>query len=157
MTTNTNNTLDFDGQDIVFNSKHICTTALSVTSSTTPVAITGLTGVCQSGGIYIIEGHLSGTAAASGGIKLTFGGTATFSAVNITTWDYNGTTLNAVTNITASSSSLMANAAAYTDVIIQGVLVCTNGGTVILQMGQNTSNATSSTVAVNSYLRVSRE
>lgn len=153
---NTPNTLDFAGMDILSNGKHPCSATLTVTSSTTPVAITGMTATVYAGATYLVRIHLNGVAAASGGITVNFGGTATATSMNIASFNYNGTTLNALTTITALASNLTDNAAAYTNVIAFGTFVCATGGTLILQMGQHTSNATSSTVLANSFLEVIR-
>ena len=154
--------------DAITNQNVAVTTAFSATSSTTYANVAGAsavgnlsssniaTGNLTAAGVYKIRGHLQGTAAASGGIKIILNGTATATSLGITTWNYNGTTLNAVTNITALSSALSSNAAAYTDLVIDGTITVNASGTLYLQAAQNTSNATATTITTASYLEFVR-
>ena len=155
--TNTPNTFDFAGEDFITNGFVVCTSTLTLTSTTTLTAVPGMT-VNVNKGTYIIYGHIAGTADANGGLELVLAGTATVSAANVTCWNYNGTTINAVTNVTALGSShpLTNQKAVYTDCEIEGVIVFSQPGSVILQATENTSDSTSTTVLVNSYLVLDR-
>ena len=61
----------------------------------------GLQAALTAGGVYNLRLRVNGSANAGGGLKLalTGFGNLTASALNCTTWNYNGTTINAVTNV----------------------------------------------------------
>lgn len=136
------------------------TTAFSQASNTTLANLVGLSLPLVAGGTYRIRGQLQGTAAASGGIKAALtaasGLTLTLTSANVTGWNYNGSTLNAVTNVTALGSDFSNSAAAYTNLLFDGSFVVNAAGSVQLQAAQNTSNATATTVALGSYVEVLR-
>jgi hypothetical protein len=154
--------------DCIQNRVVFCTTAGSYTSNTTLAAVAGLaavgnlnsqglpTGNLTGGATYRIRGHINGTSGASGGIKLSWAGSScTATSMNITAWNYNGTTLNAVTTATTLGSQ-MASTAIYTDIIIDGVIVVNAAGTFLLQAAQNASNGTATTITTSSYLDIER-
>lgn len=149
-------TYDFTGEDFIINGNANATSTLTATSNTTFANIPGMSVNLVAGGTYMVDIMLVTTGAASGGIKVAFAGNGTASALNLTSWNYNGTTLNAVTNITALASSLTANAAAVTNVQTSGVVTVGVGGSFTLQAAQNTSNGTSTTVVFGSYMTFTR-
>ena len=134
----------------------VCTASLNAQTNTTFAAITGLSLTVVTGGTYIVDAHLIGSSGAVGGLKAAMGGTATATSSNVTSWNYNGTTINAVTNQTVWGSNLTATAAIYTDLIIQGSVVVQTGGTVTLQAAQQASSGTNTTVLSGSVLALSR-
>jgi hypothetical protein len=101
---------------------------------------------------------LQGSASAAGGIKaaLVASGGLTITSANITGFNYNGTTLNAVTNVTALGSDFSGSAAIYTNLAFEGSFLVNAAGTLLIQAAQNTSNAAASTVAVGSYVVLTR-
>ena len=133
-------------------------TAFSQASNTTLANLVGLSLPLVAGGTYRIRGQLQGAAAASGGIKaaLTAASGLTLTSANVTGWNYNGSTLNAVTNVTALAADFSNSAAAYTNLLFDGSFVVNAAGNVQLQAAQNTSNATATTVALGSYVEVLR-
>lgn len=150
------NTWDYTGEDFIINGNANATSTLTATSNIVLANIPGMSVNLVAGGTYMVDIMIVGVSAAAGGINLKFAGNGTASAVNITTWNYNGTTLNAVTNITALSSSLTTNAAQYTNIQASGVLTVGVGGSFTLQAAQNTGNGTSSTVLFGSYMTFTR-
>ena len=136
----------------------VSTATLTATSNTTLAAVTGLALAVVAGGTYKIRGQLQGTAAASGGIKAQFiaSGGLTLTSANITGQNYNGTTLNTQTNVTALATDFSNSAAAYTNLYFDGTFVVNAAGTITIQAAQNTSNATSTTVAIGSYMELVR-
>lgn len=136
-----------------------CTTALTATSNTTLASVTGLSAIpLTAGATYQVKGLLTGTAAAAGGLKAAFvaSGGLTLTSMNLTGFNYNGTTINAVTNVTALGSDFSNSAAAYTALSFEGSFVVNAAGTLLVQAAQNTSNASSTTVAVGSYITLTR-
>lgn len=129
---------------------------LTATSNTTLAAITGLTYNATSGAVYNFHIHLTGVANASGGLKVAFGGTASATSFTSTCWNWNGTTINAVTTQTTYSSSLTAQTAAYTDLVCDGTVTVNAAGTFILEAAQNASFGTSTTVLSGSSMTFQR-
>jgi len=133
-------------------------TAFSLASNTTLANLVGLALPVVAGATYQIHGQLQGTAAASGGIKaaLTAASGLTLTSANVTGMNYNGTTLNTQTNVTALAADFSNSAAAYTNLYFDGSFVVNAAGTLQLQAAQNTSNATATTVALGSYMSLIR-
>jgi hypothetical protein len=136
-----------------------CTATTSATSSTTLATVTGMTSATLTAGKrYRITGHLTTTSGASGGLKLQFtaAGGLTLTSGSINCFGYNGTTAVASTTTTAIGASCFAQTAIVTDVWIDGVILVNASGTLSLQMAQNASNGTTTSVLVNSYLSIAR-
>lgn len=133
-----------------------CTSTLTAQTNSTLAAITGLSVTVTSGGVYNLRIRLNGTAGASGGLKVAMGGTATVSQSNVTAWNYNTTTINAVTNQTTWGSNITAATAIFTDLIAEGSFVVTTGGTVTVQAAQNATNGTATTVLPGSFMTIGR-
>lgn len=142
--------------DAIQNGNATCTPSFTTTSNTAFAILTGLSVTVTAGGTYNVRAHLNGTAAASGGIKLISSGTATASSANFTTWNWNGSTINAVSSQTALGSNFMANSAAFTDLVLEGGMVVATGGSFQLWAAQNASSTTALTVGSQSSLTVSR-
>ena len=142
--------------DAIQNGNMTSTGTLTATSNTTLANITGLSYTATAAGTYNFHIHLTGVSGASGGLKVAFAGTATATSFTSTCWDYNGTTLNAVTTQTTLGSSMIANTASYSDLVCDGAIVVNAGGSLALQAAQNASNATSTTVLPNSSMTFGR-
>lgn len=142
--------------DAIQNGNAICTATLTKTSDVTLANITGLSVNVTAAGKYNFRAHLTGTANASGGIKVAIGGTATATSISATAWNWNGVTVNSVSTVTALATSVGAANAVYTDIIIEGSIVVNAAGTLTIQAAQNSSFATPTTVLVNSNFTVSR-
>lgn len=133
-----------------------CTTQTDVTSSTTLVNITGMVTDVLQPGTYRFTIHLTGTSGASGGTKVAFSfGTASMlTSIEACSKAYTASAV-AVTraNTATNQASLQAATAANIAVDISGVLVVAAAGTLQLQIAQNASNATATSVYANgSYM-----
>ncbi len=130
------------------------TTQLDKTTSTALSTVTGLTtATLPAGTTWACHGHLSGTAGASGGGQVAVGAggsglTATNSSFTAKNW--NGTTINAVSTTTTLGNAIGAATAVFTDIDIDGTIKVGVAGTLSVQFAQNASNATTSSVYVNS-------
>lgn len=138
---------------------HVAATAqLDKTTDTTLAAVTGLSVTLVAGKTYILDGWLSTTAGASGGLKvaLVASGGLTITSGRYGAVALNGTTTVANTTVTALGSNIVANTAVVTDVEIGGTIVVNAGGTLTVQAAQNASNATTTSVFANSHLMARR-
>jgi len=126
-------------------------TALTKNANTTYADITGLTGITLvAGATYKFRAVLPSTVASgTGGIKYCFNyTTATLTSIESTAM---GFTASAVavqhTTTTTTQTDLFTQAAVVIMTVIEGTMVVNVGGTMAVQMAQNTSNA-SDTVAL---------
>ena len=131
------------------------TGTFSQASNTTLSTVTGMAASVVTGGIYKFEVYAPVTNSATGGVNLALTG-ITVSSIEANTLDYNGTTINANTNITAISSSLVNSATACTLVISKGSFTASSDGTLQVQAAQTASNSTATTVTNGAYLSVTR-
>lgn len=134
------------------------TAQVDVTSSTALVVATGLSVAVVAAGVYSVKAYLATTAGASGGIKVALVGTASMTATsaNYTAWNYNGTTVNAVSNTTTFGNAVGAATAITTAVVLEGTVVVNAAGNLQLQFAQNASNGTATSVFANSYMQLTR-
>ena len=132
------------------------TTSLVKTSDTTLALIPGMTVTLLAGAVYDIEVYITGTANASGGIKLAFGGTATATSFSADAWTYNTTTVAAQGVITTLSSNLVALTGAFTTAFVTGTIVVNAGGTLTLTGAQNASNGSATTFNANCNMILTR-
>ena len=133
------------------------TAVFNATSSVTLTAITGLTtGTLTAGASYHFRASLPCTAAASGGVQFSIGGTATATAIQYQGILYSGGAIASQTAATALGTALNSSASAVTTglEIIEGDIVVNAAGTLLPQFAQNTSNATSSTVTQGATFEV---
>ena len=70
--------------------------------------------------------------------------------------NYNGTTLNALTNTNTLGTAVGAATAVYTDFFLDGVIVVGTAGTLTVTAAQNVSTAVGTTVAAGSYFEIDR-
>ena len=132
------------------------TAAFTAVSTTTLANVTGLVATVPAG-TYIVDGYLSTVNNNTGGVKLSLnGGTAVASSFVADTWVYNTTTVSGEYNVTSLTSNLVAAAITATAIAINGTLTISTGGTVQLQAAQDVSNSTTLTIAVGSYLALTR-
>ena len=131
-------------------------TQFDKTTDTTLANVTGLTATLLASGTYVFRARLTTTAGAAGGMKCAISGTVTPTSIAYSGWNYNGTTVNAVSKTTTLGNAVGAATAVTTDFIIEGTIVVTTGGTITVQMAQNASDGTASSVLVNSSFKVER-
>ena len=142
--------------DAIQNGNTVSTATITANTTTVIANITGLSVNLTSTGTYTIDAHVVCTGAANAGIKVAFSGTATATSLNASTWAWNGTTLNTMTNITALSSNLAATTTANTDVIVKGSIVVNAAGTLTLAAAQNVLQASNTTFVAGSTMNVQR-
>lgn len=153
------NTAGSNFVDMVNKSILPCTAQLDKTTNVTLATITGLTtATLTAGKTYRIRGHIFCTSGATGGIQLQFtaAGGLTLTSARINCFGWNGATAVASTTTTAIGAPCFSQAAIVTDIDIDGMIVVNVTGTFSLQMAQNTSNATTTSVFINSFIEVDR-
>lgn len=125
---------------------------LTKNANTTYATVPGLS-ITVVPGTYIFEVFLPCSTAATPGIKYSFKYTTTvLSSIQSTARGYvPGLSVQYVTN-TASNADLYTLSGALVLVNINGVMTVTTGGTVEVQMAQNTSNATNTVAQLGSYM-----
>ncbi len=137
----------------------ICTSQLSVSSSTTLADVPGMVTETLVPGTYDFEIRLTTTAGASGGVKAALKQSVSgmLTALSATA---EGLTASAIavtqTTSTTDAASLIAATAAYIRVRITGVVVVGQAGTLKLQAAQNASNGTATTVEPRSFMAFRR-
>lgn len=134
----------------------ILATEFDVISSTTLVAVTGLSVPLLTSGKYIIQASFPASADANGGIKIAIDTSDTLTAVSM---NLSGKFFAAAASATATATSLgsaVGSTAAVVLADLQGVINVNTGGTLILKAAQNASTAVTSKLLVNGFLRVKR-
>lgn len=136
----------------------VCTSGFTATSNTVLANVVGMTLNLVAGATYIIEAYFSCSSAATPGIKISLGagGTATATSLLLDTWGFNTTTTTAQANSTSFAGNQIAAAVVTTAVTMNGTLVVNAGGTLQVQAAQDVSNATSTTIAVGSFITATR-
>lgn len=142
-----------------FSDVSICSTQLDATTNTTLADIPGMISGNLVAGTYRFKVNLAGTSGASGGMKVAFKfGTASM----LTTLESHSRAFTAsavacqhVTS-TTDQASLHAGTAAIINLELEGTLVIGTDGTLQLQMAQNASNGTTSSVYTGSYMMFTR-
>lgn len=146
-----------------FSDVSFCTTELDVTSSAVLVNITGLTTDTRSN-YYLKAGvqyrfviSLSGTSDSAGGLKIALAQT---NGLTLTSMECiaSGKTAAAIatqhSTSTTSAASLFAATAAYIAVELVGTFTVLTSGSLQVQMGQNASDATASSIYIGSQMIV---
>lgn len=129
------------------------TADVSATSSTTLASVSELAFTVEAGRRYKFRYHLPCTANAAGGNKVDLaGGSATVTSIE-THAILTAASAIATVRGTALNTSIAATAA-NTAIILEGVLLASNTGTVTLQHAQNASNAAASTLYAGGTLEV---
>lgn len=144
--------------DQIYDHDAICTTQLDKTSSTALSNITGLVSfVVAAGKTYVIEGWLSVTSGAAGGIKVAIdSAAATATTYTVNALVFNGTTLAASTTTTTFGNNIVAYTGVVTDIYFRGSIIVNAGGTIRIRMAQNVSNGTTTSVYVGSSTGIRR-
>jgi hypothetical protein len=132
-----------------------CTTAFSLATSTTLTNVVGMATSTLQPGDYEVEINLIMTSGASGGVKMGLKwGTA--SMITATAFTVTGRTasVQAVTTFTTSTdaASVIAATTAYINVQVVGRITVAVAGTIQLQVAQNASDATATTVGLGSTM-----
>lgn len=157
----THDTLKIINDNIV--DQAVCTATLTVTSSTTLANIVGLQSdqrsdyYLKAGKQYKFRACLAGVSDASGGYKIALAqlNGLTLSQLQVVSTGYTAAA-EATQNSTSTTSgaSLFTAEAAYIKVEMEGTFTVLTSGTVQLQMAQNTSDATASTILVGSTMEI---
>jgi len=144
--------------DQIFDHDIICSTQFDKTSNTTLGNITMSSNqVLVAGKTYIVKGWFSITAGAAGGLKMALASAAiTVTSMRLNAIAFNGTTAVSNTTVTALTSNFVAFTGVVTDVYIEGSIVVNVGGTLRIQMAQNVSDATTTSVLTGSTFAVRR-
>lgn len=115
--------------------------------------IVGLAFNYKSGKFYNCRASLSLTSGAGGGVKVKISTTAaSLSSASIIVHGWNGNTAQGGGKTTAIGADLFNTNAVYTDGWIEWTMVTTADGTVQLQAAQNTADAATTSVLVNSSM-----
>jgi hypothetical protein len=137
----------------------ICTSQLSVSSSTTLVDVTGMATETLLPGTYDFEIRLITTAGASGGVKAALKQSVSGMITSISA-SVEGlsaaATANTTFTTTTDAASIIAATTAYVAVNVRGVVVIGASGTLKVQAAQNASNGTATTVEVRSFMSFRR-
>lgn len=139
----------------------LCTTQFDAVTGTTGTTLTNVLGLSKTvvAGTYQVDIGLSTASTANTGIKIGFKlTTAVLSAI-----DTIGTGLiaagSATThNTTTTDQTLLFDTAAGVEVgiSVRGILVFSTGGTFALQAAQHTANGDTTSVLINSYMKLTR-
>lgn len=140
--------------DLINPTAKASTSTLTKTSDVILANVPGISIPLLAGKTYNCRGTMAGTAAAAGGIRLRLNSedTLTATSARFRAMMYDGTTLVANTAVTNITSDVMSNAAAYTNIEVDGSIVVNAAGHLRAQMAQNTSNATPTTIVQGSHL-----
>ncbi|MDE2233460.1 MAG: hypothetical protein KGJ90_05115 [Patescibacteria group bacterium] len=143
---------------LVAGGQAVTTATFNIVNTTTLANVTGLSVNVLNSGTYRIRGLLAAIGAAGNGVgvKAAIGGTATLTSGQIKGENFNGTTYNATTWVTALGSDLANFANTCTDVKIDGTIVVNAAGTITVQAAQATANATTTTITKGSFLELLR-
>lgn len=135
-----------------------CSSALTKNASAAYANITGLSQTVVAG-TYSFRCALPSTVAnGTGGIKYAFNYTTTvLSGMQAASMGYTASAV-AVQNTTSTTTQadLFSQAAVVIMVVIEGTMVVTTGGTIDLQMAQNTSNASNTITLVGAAMQFVR-
>lgn len=133
--------------------------AVTANATTTYADVTGLSQTVVAG-TYKFTAFLPSTVASgTGGIKYAFNytGGAALSSIEATSQGYTASTVAVQHTTTATSQAdLFSQAAVVIFVQIEGTMVVSSGGTITLQMAQNTSNASNTVALVGGTLLLTR-
>jgi hypothetical protein len=133
----------------------LCTTAFSVSASTTLADVEGLTTDTLDPGTYAFEINLITTAGASGGVKAALKQSVSGMLTSISaTVEGKTASAIAVTSFTTATdaASIIAATTAYVAVTVRGVAVVGLPGALKVQVAQNASDGTATTVALRSSM-----
>jgi len=134
----------------------LCTTAFTISTNTTLANVEGLVTETLAPGTYEFEIRLITTAGASGGVKAALKQSVSGMLTSISA-TVQGLTAAGIANTTfttaTDAASIIAATTAYVGVNVVGVVVVGLPGTLQVQVAQNASDATATTVALRSLMR----
>jgi hypothetical protein len=138
---------------------YLCTAPLTQNGTATYADITGLVATVVAG-TYRVRAILPSTVASgTGGIKYAFhyANSAALSALEITGRGFTASAV-AVQHSTSTTdvADLFSQAAVVIFTELEGVIVVSTGGTIHLQMAQNTSNGSNTVTLANAYFELTR-
>jgi len=137
----------------------LCTTAFTLSASTTLTNVEGMVTDVLQPGTYSFEINLITTAGASGGVKAALK-QSTASMLTSISASVQGLSASGIANTTftttTDAASIIAATTAYVAVNVKGVVVVAAAGTLQLQVAQNASDATATTVALRSSMTFQR-
>jgi hypothetical protein len=135
----------------------VSTALFTATTTTVLASVPGMTVTLQPG-TYMVDVYLSTSAPVASGLKVSLGSgsTATASLFLADSFVFSTTTSEAQANSTVFAGNQIAATVAATVATIQGTLIVSAAGTVVLQAAQNVSGATPTTIAIGSYMTFSR-
>jgi hypothetical protein len=122
--------------------------AFSVTTNTSLASISGLSQALTASGTYSCNGfmHFTTASTTSNGVKvaLATSDTLTITTLNFTAIGFNGAAFatSGTGTATALGSTAVNSLQAYTDIILQGIIVVNAAGTLQVQIAENTSSGT---------------
>jgi hypothetical protein len=129
-----------------------CTAQKDFTTDTTLAAITGMRINVVARRTYVVRAHVYCVSTANGGAKFGIaGGTATATAIRGNRQAYNAGTLVSAAAFT-SLTTLLADTAVYTDVVLDFTITVNAGGTLIFQGAQNASHGETTSFYVGSWM-----
>lgn len=146
------------GANLLVTDIYRCTAIQTANANVTPANITGLSGAVAVG-TYEFEASIFCTVASgTGGIAINqVLTTAVLSACNFQSMGFvAAASATQVTTTATSGTALFTQAAVLLEIVIKGSFVVSTAGTFGLQMAQNTSNASNSSVNVGSTMRLTR-
>ncbi len=132
------------------------------TSNATLATLTGFSWTLTAGATYQFEINLPATMTTNGGLAVALKYT-TATAASIQVQTYAATASDNTTAVSTQSTTTTdatkyfdSKTAAYTLVTVKGTLIVGTGGTVAVQVAQNTSHADTTTVLKGAYARFTR-
>lgn len=135
----------------------VSTAQLDKTSDTALANITGLTLALTAAKTYVCHGAIYATTNASGGFKIALADSGTGGPLTVTSIRYGVASINAgniFNSTTTLGTGVGGNGALGTNgwATIEATIVVNAGGNLAVQAAQNTSNGTTTSFLVNSYL-----
>jgi hypothetical protein len=134
--------------------------AATFTSNSVLTSLTGFSWTLVAGATYQFDIDLYTTMTTNGGLNLAFKLTtavlASLQASPSQAVTGTASQLAQVTNTADQAAIINNKTAAYTRSSVSGSFVVTTGGTIAVQVAQNTSNTDTTTIALGSYARITR-
>lgn len=125
-------------------------------STTTLAAITGLSVALNASSTYTVEAALPVTSGSSGGVKLSLD---TSNSLTLTSLSLTGKFFTAAGVAVVNTTTFQGSIGSTATVLLAeltGVLVSNVAGTLTVKAAQNASNATTTSILTNGWLRVNK-
>lgn len=140
----------------------ILAASVAMTSNSALASLTGFSWTVVAGGTYRLESVFPATMTTNGGLSIALKYTTT-TLTSIQVQTYAATASDNTTAVSTQSTTTTdqtkffdSKAAAYTIVRLDGTFVVNAGGTVAVQVAQNTSHVDTTTVLLGSYAVLTR-